>query len=53
MENQISDLQDEELEEATKGLEPHDGSVEEGKLEDIEDHVWFEDRWMVASLYDE
>jgi hypothetical protein len=20
---------------------------------DTEDHVWFEDRWMVASLYDE
>jgi hypothetical protein len=35
MENQISDQQDEELEEATKGLEPHDGSVEEGKFEDI------------------
>jgi hypothetical protein len=35
MENQISNQQDEELEEATKGLEPHDGSVEEGKFEDI------------------
>jgi hypothetical protein len=35
MENQISDQQDEEIEEATKGLEPHDGSVEEGKFEDI------------------
>jgi hypothetical protein len=35
MENQISDQQDEVLEEATKGLEPHDGSVEEGKFEDI------------------
>jgi hypothetical protein len=35
MENQIIDQQDEELEEATKGLEPHDGSVEEGKFEDI------------------
>jgi hypothetical protein len=35
MENQISDQQDEELEEATKGLEPHDGGVEEGKFEDI------------------
>jgi hypothetical protein len=34
MENQISQ-QDEELEEATKGLEPHDGSVEEGKFQDI------------------
>jgi hypothetical protein len=35
MENQISDQQDEQLEEATKGLEPHDGSEEEGKFEDI------------------
>jgi hypothetical protein len=35
MENQISDQQDEELEEATKGLEPQDGSVEEEKFEDI------------------
>jgi hypothetical protein len=35
MENQISNQQDEELEEATKGLEPHDGSVEEGKFEDV------------------
>jgi hypothetical protein len=35
MESQISNQQDEELEEATKGLEPHDGSVEEGKFEDI------------------
>jgi hypothetical protein len=35
MENQINDQQDEELEEATKGLEPHDGSVEEEKFEDI------------------
>jgi hypothetical protein len=35
MENQISNQQDEELEEATKGLEPQDGSVEEGKFEDI------------------
>jgi hypothetical protein len=35
MKNQISDQQDEELEEATKGLEPHDGSMEEGKFEDI------------------
>jgi hypothetical protein len=35
MENQISDQQDEELEEATKGLEPHDGSEEEGKFENI------------------
>jgi hypothetical protein len=32
MENQINDQQDEELEEATKGLEPNDGSVEEGIL---------------------
>jgi hypothetical protein len=35
MENQINDQQDEELEEATKGLEPHDGSVEEERFEDI------------------
>jgi hypothetical protein len=35
MENQISNQQDEELEEATKGLELHDGSVEEGKIENI------------------
>jgi hypothetical protein len=35
MENQINDQQDEELEQATKGLEPHDGSVEEEKFEDI------------------
>jgi hypothetical protein len=35
MENQISNQQDEELEEATKGLEPHDGSMEERKFEDI------------------
>jgi hypothetical protein len=35
MQNQIINQQDEELEEATKGLEPHDGSVEEGKFEDI------------------
>jgi hypothetical protein len=35
MENQISDQQDEELEEATKGLEPQDGSVDEEKFEDI------------------
>jgi hypothetical protein len=35
MENQISNRQDEELEEATKGLEPHDGSVEEEKFEEI------------------
>jgi hypothetical protein len=35
MENQINDQQDEELEKATKGLEPHDGSVEEEKFEDI------------------
>jgi hypothetical protein len=35
MENQISDQQDEELEEATKGLEPQDGSVEEEKFKDI------------------
>jgi hypothetical protein len=33
--NQINDQQDEELEEATKGLEPQDGSVEEEKFEDL------------------
>jgi hypothetical protein len=32
MENQISNQQDEELEEATKGLEPHDGSVRKENL---------------------
>jgi hypothetical protein len=37
MENQPNDQQDEELEEATKGLEPQDGSVEEEKFEDIGD----------------
>jgi hypothetical protein len=35
MENQANDQQDEELKEATKGLEPQDGSVEEEKFEDI------------------
>jgi hypothetical protein len=35
MENQVNDQQDEELEEATKVLEPQDGSVEEKKFEDI------------------
>jgi hypothetical protein len=35
MENQANDQQDEELEEATKGLEPQYGSVEEEKFEDI------------------
>jgi hypothetical protein len=35
MENQANDQQDEELEEAMKGLEPQDGSVEEEKFEDI------------------
>jgi hypothetical protein len=35
MENKISDQQDEELEDTTKGLEPQDGSVEEVKFEDI------------------
>jgi hypothetical protein len=35
MENQANDQQDEELEEATKGLEPQDGSVVEEKFEDI------------------
>jgi hypothetical protein len=34
MENQINDQQDEELAEATKGLEPQDGSVEEERFED-------------------
>jgi hypothetical protein len=37
MENQINDQQDEELEEATKGSELQDGSVEEEKFEDIRD----------------
>jgi hypothetical protein len=37
MENQSNDQQDEELEEATKGLEPQDGSMEEEKFEDIGD----------------
>jgi hypothetical protein len=35
MENQVNNQQDEELDEATKGLEPQDGSVEEEKFEDI------------------
>jgi hypothetical protein len=35
MENQANDQQDEELEEATKQLEPQDGSVEEENFEDI------------------
>jgi hypothetical protein len=35
MENQVSDQQEEELDEATKGLEPQDESVEEEKFEDI------------------
>jgi hypothetical protein len=35
MENQVSDQQNEELDEATKGSEPRDGSVEEAKFEDI------------------
>jgi hypothetical protein len=35
MENQISDQQDEDLEDATKGLEPQDVSGEEEKFEDI------------------
>jgi hypothetical protein len=37
MENQSNDQQDEELEEATKGLEPQDGSVEEENIKDIGD----------------
>jgi hypothetical protein len=32
MENQVNDQQDEELDGATKGLEPQDGSVEEENL---------------------
>jgi hypothetical protein len=35
MKNQINDQQDEEVEEATKGLESQDGSVEEENIEDI------------------
>jgi hypothetical protein len=35
MENQISDQQDEGLEESTKVLEPQDGSVDEEKFQDI------------------
>jgi hypothetical protein len=34
-ENQVNDQQDEELDEAMKGLEPQDGSVEEEKFEDL------------------
>jgi hypothetical protein len=37
MENQSNEQQIEELEEAMKGLEPQDGSVEEEKFEDIGD----------------
>jgi hypothetical protein len=37
MENQPNNQQDDELEEATKGLEPQDGSMEEEKFEDIGD----------------
>jgi hypothetical protein len=37
VENQSNGQQDEELEEAKKGLEPQDGSVEEEKFEDIGD----------------
>jgi hypothetical protein len=37
MENQANGPQDEELEEATKGLEPQDGCVEEENFEDIGD----------------
>jgi hypothetical protein len=32
MENQVNDQQDKELDEATKGLQPQDGSVEEEKF---------------------
>jgi hypothetical protein len=35
MENQVNNQQGEEIDEATKGLEPQDGSVEEEKFEDI------------------
>jgi hypothetical protein len=35
MENQVNDQQDEELDEAMKGLEPQGGSVEEEKFEDM------------------
>jgi hypothetical protein len=35
MENKVNDQQDEELDEATKGLEPQDGNVEEEKFEDL------------------
>jgi hypothetical protein len=35
MENQVSDQQDEKLEEATNGLEPQDESAEEEQFEDI------------------
>jgi hypothetical protein len=35
MDNQANDQQDEELKEATKELEPQDGSMEEEKFEDI------------------
>jgi hypothetical protein len=37
MENQSNDQQDEELEEATKGLELQDGSMDEEKFKDIGD----------------
>jgi hypothetical protein len=29
------------------------GDTPEARLGIVEDHVWFEDRWMVASLCDE
>jgi hypothetical protein len=35
MENETNDELDEELIEATKGLEPQDGSLDEDKFEDI------------------
>jgi hypothetical protein len=35
MENQVNDQQDEELDEATKGLEPQDSNVEDEKIEDL------------------
>jgi hypothetical protein len=36
MENQVNDQQYKELDEATKGLEPQDGSVEEKNLRTYE-----------------
>jgi hypothetical protein len=37
-----------------KGKEPAANDVDKEPLfDDTEDHVWFEDRWMVAPLCDE